>query len=207
MKKFFSLLAFLMVVSLCSPSTYAQKITRTISIGELIGRPVDDDKSQSEGNGNCHAYYVTSNTLNVRADASASSKKVGTLYKYQTVTICGSKDHGDWVYVSTDNDGYRNDCKGYVSLKYLKEMGNDPIPASKLGQQWSLIADNELGYMDFEINGNNVTATCYVSVPRGVGWLVNDEFKTTYSNQRIMGAFYDAKTGYLAFKGMLWKIE
>ena len=64
-------------------------------------------------------YYVTADVLNVRADCSADSEAIGTLYKGEAVTVIGSvtKDGADTGWYQIQYQGKN----GYVSSSFLSQ--------------------------------------------------------------------------------------
>ena len=61
-------------------------------------------------------YKVTASSLNIRAEASAKSEKVGKLQKGDSVLVLNIKEN-NWVEIETGS------IKGFVSSKYLVKIG------------------------------------------------------------------------------------
>jgi len=60
-------------------------------------------------------YKVTASTLNIRAEASAKSDKIGKLQKGDSIIVLSEKEN-NWVEIETGN------IKGFVSSKYLAKI-------------------------------------------------------------------------------------
>lgn len=68
---------------------------------------------------NAQNYYkITASSLNIRAEASAKSEKVGKLQKGDSVLVLNKKEN-NWVEIETGS------IKGFVSSKYLEKMGTN----------------------------------------------------------------------------------
>lgn len=60
-------------------------------------------------------YYVSSNVLNLRSEASTSSEKIDKLKKYDNVILLNDTVSSGWYKIDF------NGTEGYVSNKYLKK--------------------------------------------------------------------------------------